>query len=195
MKLLLHVCCAPCSTYTLSRLREQNIDVFGYFYNPNIHPYREFRKRLVTLCDFAKEKDFSLKLETEYGLTEYLRKVVFHEKERCITCYDMRLEKTAQQAVKSGADAFSSTLLYSRYQNHEAIKKTGRKIAEKYGVEFYYEDFREGWQEGIDRAISMDLYRQPYCGCIYSEQERYDKKLQKRLRKERKQNSATTQNT
>ncbi|MEA3468857.1 MAG: epoxyqueuosine reductase QueH [Thermodesulfobacteriota bacterium] len=190
MKLLLHVCCAPCSTYTLSKLREQNIDVFGYFYNPNIHPYREFRKRLVTLCDFAKEKDFSLELETEYGLTEYLRKVVFHEKKRCMICYDMRLEKTAQQAVKSGADAFSSTLLYSRYQNHEAIIKTGRKMERKYGVEFYYEDFREGWQEGIDRAVSMDLYRQPYCGCIYSEQERYDKKLQKKLRQERKQKNA-----
>ena len=194
MKLLLHVCCAPCSTYTLSRLREQNIDVSGYFYNPNIHPYREFRKRLVTLCDFAKEKKFSIELETEYGLTEYLRKVVYHEKERCGICYEMRLEKTAQQAVKSGADAFSSTLLYSKYQNHTAITKIGREMADKYGVEFYYDDFREGWQEGIDRAISMDLYRQPYCGCIYSEQERYDKKLQKKLRKERKQKNATAQN-
>jgi len=84
MKLLLHVCCAPCSTYTLSNLREQNIDVSGYFYNPNIHPYREFRKRLATLRDFAKEKDFPLELETEYGLTEYLRKVVFHEVEHLL---------------------------------------------------------------------------------------------------------------
>lgn len=186
MKLLLHVCCAPCSTYTLSKLRNQNIDVSGYFYNPNIHPFREFHKRLANLRDFAKEKKFSIEMETEYGLTEYLRKVVFHEKERCLLCYDMRLEKTAQKAVKSGADAFSSTLLYSRYQNHKAIAKIGKKMAEKYGLAFYYEDFRSGWQDGIDRAIAMDLYRQPYCGCIYSEQERYDKKLQKRLRKERK---------
>ena len=192
MKLLLHVCCAPCSTFTLNRLREQNIDVSGYFYNPNIHPYREFRKRLTTLKDFAADQDFPLEIESEYGLTEYLRKVVFHEKQRCTICYDMRLEKTAQQAVKSGADAFSSTLLYSRYQNHEAITKIGRQMAEKYGVEFYYDDFREGWQEGIDKAIEMDLYRQPYCGCIYSEQERYDKKLQKKLRKERKQDKAVS---
>jgi epoxyqueuosine reductase len=186
MKLLLHVCCAPCSTFTLSRLRKQDIDVSGYFYNPNIHPFREFRKRLASLRDFSKDKNFSIEMETEYGLTEYLQKVVFHEKERCMICYNMRLEKTAQQAVKSGADAFSSTLLYSRYQNHEAIAKIGREMAKKYGVQFYYDDFRSGWQDGIDRAIAMDLYRQPYCGCIYSEQERYDKKLQKRLRKERK---------
>ncbi len=192
MKLLLHVCCAPCSTFTLNRLREQNIDVSGYFYNPNIHPYREFRKRLTTLKDFAAIQDFPLEIDSEYGLTEYLRKVVFHEKQRCKICYDMRLEKTAKQAVKSGADAFSSTLLYSRYQNHEAITKIGRQMAEKYGVEFYYDDFREGWQEGIDKAIEMDLYRQPYCGCIYSEQERYDKKLQKKLRKERKQEKAAS---
>lgn len=187
MKLLLHVCCAPCSTYTLNNLRKQNIDVSGYFYNPNIHPYREFKKRLTTLQDFAKSQDFPLIIESEYGLTEYLRKVVFKEKKRCAICYDMRLEKTAIQAAKSGADAFTSTLLYSRYQNHEAITQIGKKMAGKYGVKFYYEDFRKGWQEGIDKAIEMDLYRQPYCGCIYSEQERYDKKLQKKLRKERSQ--------
>lgn len=186
MKLLLHVCCAPCSTYTLNSLRKQNIEVSGYFYNPNIHPYREFKRRLSTLKEFAKKTNFPLHIETEYGLTEYLRQVVFNEKKRCSICYDMRLEKTAEQAAKSGADAFSSTLLYSRYQNHEAIVSIATKMAKKYGVEFYYDDFRQGWQEGIDKAIEMDLYRQSYCGCIYSEQERYDNKLKKKMRKERK---------
>ena len=185
MKLLLHVCCAPCSTYTLHKLRQQDIDVTGYFHNPNIHPYREFRRRLAALRTFAEETDFPLEIDSRYGLTEYLRKVVFHEKERCLLCYDMRLDKTAQKAAEMGADAFTSTLLYSRYQNHKAIVSSGKRMAEKYGVEFYYDDFRVGWQEGIDRAIAMDLYRQPYCGCIYSEQERYDKKLQKKLRQER----------
>ncbi len=187
MKLLLHVCCAPCSTYTVTKLREQGIDVSGYFYNPNIHPYREFKKRLDTMKEFAAKIDFDLQTEDDYGLTEYLRKVVFNEKQRCSICYDMRLEKTAEQAAKTGADAFSSTLLYSRYQKHENIIATCNKMAEKYGVEFYYDDFRQGWQEGIDKAIEMDLYRQPYCGCIYSEQERYDNRLKKKLRKERKQ--------
>ncbi len=187
MKLLLHVCCAPCSTYTVTKLRDQGIDVSGYFYNPNIHPYREFKKRLDTMKEFAAKIDFDLQTEADYGLTEYLRKVVFNEKQRCSICYDMRLEKTAEQAAKTGADAFSSTLLYSRYQKHENIIATCNKMAEKYGVEFYYDDFRQGWQEGIDKAIEMDLYRQPYCGCIYSEQERYDNRLKKKLRKERKQ--------
>jgi len=191
MKLLLHVCCAPCSTYTVTKLREHDIDVSAYFYNPNIHPYREFKKRLDTLKEFATIADLELLTEDNYGLTEYLRKVVFNEKQRCSICYDIRLEKTAVQAVKSGADAFSSTLLYSRYQKHENIITIGKRIADKYGVEFYYEDFRKGWQEGIDKAIEMDLYRQPYCGCIYSEQERYDNRLKKKLRKERKQATNT----
>jgi len=187
MKLLLHVCCAPCSTYTLDKLRKDAIDVSAYFYNPNIHPYREFKKRLHTLVEFAERNSLPLVVEREYGLTEYLRKVVFHENERCPICYDMRLKKTAQQAAGTGADAFSSTLLYSRYQNHALITQIGKQLAKKYGIEFYYEDFREGWQEGIDKALEMDLYRQSYCGCIYSEQERYDKKLQKKLRKAQKQ--------
>ncbi len=186
MKLILHVCCAPCSTYTLNKLRQQDIDVTGYFYNPNIHPYREFKKRLDTLEEFAGQVDLPLEIERDYGLTEYLRKVVFNEKKRCGICYDMRLEKTAKHAAELGADAFSTTLLYSRYQNHESIAKIGSEMADKYGVEFYYDDFREGWQEGIDKAIDMDLYRQPYCGCIYSEQERYDNRLKKKMRKERK---------
>ncbi len=186
MKLILHVCCAPCSTYTVTKIREQGVDVSGYFYNPNIHPYREFKKRLDTVKEFAAKIDFDLYTEDDYGLTEYLRKVVFNEKQRCSICYHMRLEKTARYAAESGADAFSSTLLYSRYQKHDAIVATCRKMAEKYGIAFYYDDFRQGWQEGIDKAIEMELYRQPYCGCIYSEQERYDNRLKKRLRKERK---------
>ncbi|MBU1137993.1 MAG: epoxyqueuosine reductase QueH [Proteobacteria bacterium] len=182
MNLLLHVCCGPCSIYPLSRLRQQNIEVSGYFYNPNIHPFQEFRRRLASLRDFANESDFHIEIDTEYGLTEYLQQVVFHEKERCPLCYAMRLEKTAKYGVEIGAEAFSTTLLYSRFQNHEAIVGIGKTMAEKYGIAFHYEDFREGWQEGIDKSIAMDLYRQPYCGCIYSEQERYDKKLRKKLR-------------
>lgn len=179
MNLLLHVCCGPCTIYPLRTLRKLQIDVTGFFYNPNIHPYREFRKRLASLRDFAEKSDFKIQIEDEYGLTEYLQKIVFHEKERCPLCYAMRLKKTAEYGISIGADAFTTTLLYSKYQNHQAIIEIGKTIAEKYGIEFYYKDFRKGWQEGIDRSIAMNLYRQPYCGCIYSEQERYDKKLKK----------------
>jgi len=86
----------------------------------------------------------------------------------------MRLTAVAQRAQETGADAFTSTLLYSRYQNHAALKSLGERLAKEYGVSFYYRDFREGWQEGIEISIEMGLYRQPYCGCIYSEEERYD---------------------
>jgi predicted adenine nucleotide alpha hydrolase (AANH) superfamily ATPase len=109
-----------------------------------------------------------------------LRRVVFNEERRCLLCYKMRLVEVVRKAKEVGADAFSSTLLYSRYQKHEVIKNMAEQLAEEHGVAFYYQDFREGWQDGIDSTIAMGIYRQPYCGCIYSEQERYDKKMRKK---------------
>ena len=180
MKILLHVCCGPCAVYPLKVLRDQGHSVEGYFYNPNIHPFREFKKRISALEEMAGKEKFQVNIDDNYGLTEYLRKVVFNETSRCSICYDMRLEQTAERARTEGVDAFSTTLLYSRYQNHDLIREKGEILARKYGVAFCYEDFRKGWQEGIDRSKSMGLYRQPYCGCIYSEQERYDRKLRKK---------------
>lgn len=181
MKILLHVCCGPCTIYPLHVLRAQGHNVKGYFFNPNIHPFKEFKRRINALKELASGEKFSVEIDSRYGLQEYLRRVVFHEQERCSICYDMRLEQVARNALKMGVDAFSSTLLYSKYQNHELIRKKGEQLAEKFGVAFHYEDFRPGWQEGIDRSKEMGLYRQPYCGCIYSEQERYDKKFHKKI--------------
>lgn len=180
MNLLLHTCCGPCSVYPITELQKQGHSITGYFYNPNIHPFREFKKRLGSMRICSEEKSIHTEYDTEYGLTKYLRKVVFHEEGRCALCYDMRLDEVARKTKELGLDGFSSTLLYSRYQNHELICTIARQMAEKYGVEFFYQDFREGWQVGIDQSIEMDLYRQPYCGCIYSEQERYDKKMRKK---------------
>ena len=180
MNIFLHVCCGPCSTYPLESLRNDGHTVSGFFYNPNIHPFKEFKRRLNALEQLSKETTFPVEYDRHYGLKEYLRKVVFHEAERCQICYSMRLEVTAQKAREAGADAFSTTLLYSRYQKHELITKICQTVSEKYGIGFYYEDFRDGWQKGIDTSIEMELYRQPYCGCIYSEQERYDKSLRKK---------------
>ncbi len=182
MDILLHSCCGPCSIYPVEQLTGKGHRVSGYFYNPNIHPYREFKRRTVALRQFAELSGFEVEIDTDYGLTEFLRKVVFHEAGRCSLCYDMRLEKTAQRAAEIGADAFTTTLLYSKYQNHDLLVKKCEKFAQLHDVDFYYQDFRIGWQEGIDASIAMDLYRQPYCGCIYSEQERYDKKLKKKMR-------------
>ncbi len=186
MKILLHVCCGPCAVYPLEYLEKKGHEVSGYFYNPNIHPYREFKRRIGALVEFSEQKKFTVEIDRNYGLTEYMRQVVFNEKKRCSICYDMRLEATARFAAEQGADAFTSTLLYSRYQNHQLLIDKSEKIADQYGVKFFYQDFREGWQQGIDGSIAMDLYRQPYCGCIYSEQERYDKKLRKKMRQQQK---------
>lgn len=180
MKILLHVCCGPCAIYPVTRLREEGHEVTGYFFNPNIHPYREFKRRIAALRELSEKIDFPVTIDSIYGLTDFLRQVVFHETERCRTCYTLRLEEAARFGAECGADAFTSTLLYSKYQNHELICKKAEAFAKQYGIPFFYEDFRTGWQYGIDESIAMGLYRQPYCGCIYSEQERYDKKLRKK---------------
>jgi hypothetical protein len=183
MNILLHVCCAPCTVFPLRVLRGQGHSVTGYFFNPNIHPYTEFTRRLTTLREYAAVETLELSVEEDYGLRDYLRQVVFQEDRRCAICYRMRLEQTARFAAASRADAFTTTLLYSRYQNHALIRETGEALAHQYGVVFWYDDFRRGWQEGIDQSIALGLYRQPYCGCIYSEQERYDRKMRKESKK------------
>ncbi|RWX51231.1 hypothetical protein VU01_11792 [Candidatus Electrothrix marina] len=181
MRILLHVCCGPCTVYPLEVLRKQGHEVEGYFFNPNIHPFREFKRRMNALVEFSEKKNFKVSIDRNYGLTEYLRRVVFHENMRCAICYDMRLEAVAERAAAEGFDAFTTTLLYSKYQGHAMIQEKSEALAQKFAVQFLYQDFREGWQQGIDQSIALELYRQPYCGCIYSEQERYDKKMQKSL--------------
>ena len=180
MNILLHACCGPCSVYPIAELQKQGHQLTGYFYNPNIHPFREFKKRLASMRLCSAATGVQTEYAAEYGLTEYLRKVVFHEEGRCGICYLMRLEEVARKTKELGLQGFTTTLLYSRYQNHGLIAAIGEKMAAKYNVEFLYQDFREGWQWGIDQSIALDLYRQPYCGCIYSEQERYDKKMRKK---------------
>ena len=186
MSVLIHVCCAPCLMYPASVLSAEGVDYSCYFYNPNIHPYREFRKRLNTFVDLAESRQYTYHVDRDYGLKQFLRQVVFKENVRCGYCYRMRLEQTAKIAAENNHQGFTSTLLYSKYQNHSLIKKQAEQAAEEESVPFLYRDFRIGWQQGIDESIACDLYRQSYCGCIYSEQERYDNRLKKQLRKERK---------
>jgi predicted adenine nucleotide alpha hydrolase (AANH) superfamily ATPase len=180
MRILLHLCCGPCAAYPLQQLRLQGHEASGLFYNPNIHPYQEFRRRIDAVKQLAAASDFPVEIDDNYGLTDYLRQVVFHETERCPLCYQTRLARTAQAAAEGGFDAFTTTLLYSKYQNHRLLIEQCEQLAAACGVAFFYQDFRLGWQQGIDESIRLGLYRQPYCGCIYSEQERYDKRLRKR---------------
>jgi len=173
MKLLLHICCGPCAIYPVKSLREQEADVTGYFYNPNIHPFIEWSKRRNTLSTFTESINLPVIYQKTYDLEGFLQKVVFREKNRCPICYHDRLLSAAHIARNGNFDCFSSTLLYSKFQNHDLIRSIGTAIGESAGIDFYYQDFREGWKEGVAVSKELNMYRQQYCGCIYSEKDRY----------------------
>lgn len=173
MKILLHVCCGPCSIFPISALQKGGHELYGYFYNPNIHPYTEFTKRLETFRGYAEKIGLPAIIDEEYQIEEYLRNVAFREGERCRICYGLRLQKAAQIARKGKFAAFTTTLLVSPFQKHELIKELGTAIGLEVGVPFYYEDFRVGYKEGVVRSKEEGMYRQQYCGCIYSERDRY----------------------
>lgn len=173
MRILLHTCCAPCAIYPVRALRAEGAELLGFFFRDNIHPYTECRRREETLTAYAAAIGLPLIPPAGYDLEGFLRKLAFHEAERCRICYRERLSAAARQAAAAGCDAFTSTLLYSRYQDHEAIRTIGAEVAREAGVAFHYRDFRPGWREGVDESRRLGLYRQPYCGCIYSEKERY----------------------
>lgn len=173
MNVLLHMCCANCAIYPIRVLRESGHSVVGYFFNHNIHPYQEYRRRLQAVEDYAAASDLLVVYKDEYLLEDFLAQVATEHANRCTYCYQSRLKQAAEYAADSGYDAFTTSLLYSRYQNHELIQKMGEELGQHYGVEFLYEDYRTGWQEGIKASKAMGLYRQQYCGCIYSEKERY----------------------
>ncbi|NJC88657.1 MAG: epoxyqueuosine reductase QueH [Desulfuromonas sp.] len=173
MNILLHICCANCAIYPARVLREAHHQVTGYFFNHNIHPYQEYRRRLDTTREYAAAADFPLICIDEYGLEDFLSQVAQDPAGRCTYCYQSRLRRAAEYAASHGFDAFTSSLLYSRYQNHTLIRQCGEELAKLYGIPFLYQDFRSGWQEGIRESKAMGLYRQQYCGCIYSEKDRY----------------------
>ncbi len=172
MKLLLHTCCAPCSVYCIETLRNEEIEPTVYWYNPNIHPYKEYEARRDCLKEYTKSIGVQAIFEDNYGLKEFCKNVISDLENRCVNyCYKVRLEQTAKYAKENGYDSFSTTLLVSPYQNHDALKKLGEKLAKKYGIEFVYRDFRVGFREGQRKARELGLYMQKYCGCIFSEQQ------------------------
>lgn len=172
MKILVHTCCANCLIYPLKILREKGFIVHSYFYN-HIHPFTEFKKRLDTLKYYTELENVNLIVREKYELKRFLQNTVFREEKRCFFCYHSRLEATAKLAKKSNFDYFTTTLLYSKHQKHEIIKDICYSLEKKFKIKFFYYDFRSGWKEGIEKSKELNLYRQQYCGCIYSEAERY----------------------
>jgi predicted adenine nucleotide alpha hydrolase (AANH) superfamily ATPase len=176
MKLLMHICCANCSLFPLKSLFEKGIYVKGLWMNPNIHPYTEYKMRLDSVLSLQKEWNLDIEYIDNYGLKEFIRAVVNNEDNRCPTCYSIRLEAAAMTAKKMGLDGFTTSLLVSPYQKFDMIINIGKEIGKKYSIPFYSEDFRAGWKDSISISKELGLYRQKYCGCIYSEMERYLKK-------------------
>jgi len=145
----------------------------GFFYRHNIHPYSECLKRQENLESYARQIGLRLIIQDGYDLEGFIQNVVYREKDRCTYCYHDRLRTTALLASRGKFDYYSSTLLYSKFQKHDLIKSIGESIGESAGVPFFYEDFRSGWKEGIEKSKDLQMYRQQYCGCIYSEKERF----------------------
>lgn len=230
MRVLVHICCGPCSITVLQRLMNAGYEPVGLFFNPNIHPLAEYMRRREGVLQVAERLGVELILADElapedqewsalgikpcaspanasepgriegafsslppdyldYHVTlpvlppaadslAWFRAVSGNEDRRCLFCWSSRLEKTSQLAAKYGCQGFTTSLLYSRYQAHGHIKAVCESLAHE-SLEFIYEDFRTSWQLGIDLSKEWGIYRQQYCGCLYSEYERYARPFRK----------------
>jgi predicted adenine nucleotide alpha hydrolase (AANH) superfamily ATPase len=188
VRILLHMCCGPCGISPLRELLKEGHDVTGWFYNPNIHPLAEYLRRREGAMRVAAAHDgiailFPPETEKEYDVTAWCREALAFDAapdaSRCAYCRESRFDRAAKEAKKQGFDAFTSSLLYSRRQNHEDMKEAGEKAAAQYGAAFLYRDFRPLWQEGINASKELGIYRQQYCGCVFSEEDRYKRELEK----------------
>jgi predicted adenine nucleotide alpha hydrolase (AANH) superfamily ATPase len=173
MNTLLHICCAPCANQCIEVLRGDHYEVTGYWYNPNIHPFTEYRARRNTVRDYAATIELPMIEQDDYALRPFIREVAEDIGGRCVKCYEMRLFEAARTAKDNGFDSFTSSLFISPYQNHELMREVAQRAASEYGVEFLYRDFRPYFRAGQDFAREHDFYMQKYCGCVFSEQERY----------------------
>ncbi len=176
-KTLMHCCCAPCSVRCIEDLRGEGIEPTAYWYNPTIHPYQEYKARRDTLVSYAPSIGMALIVDESYGLRPFVKAVAADINHRCCYCYACRLDRTARYAAENGFESFTTTLLISPYQDHDLIRSLGEQMGKKYGVAFLYRDFRPGFRDGQAKARSLGFYMQKYCGCIFSEEDRYAKAI------------------
>lgn len=171
-RLLLHSCCAPCSSSVIEKLKG-DFSLTVLFYNPNIEPYVEYTKRKEEQIKLLKKLNIDY-LEIDYLNEEFINKVIGFEKEkeggrRCWLCYELRLEKTAELAKKYNFNYFTTTLTVSPYKNSKIINEIGKNLEEKYQVKYLISDFKkeDGYKKSIELSKKYNLYRQNYCGCLY----------------------------
>lgn len=176
-RILLHICCAPDATSVYERLKD-SFDITGFFYNPQIEPYDEYEKRLAEVVKVAKFLGFEL-TQGSYDLDGWMEAVKGLDKEpekgkRCEVCYLYRLEETARLAASRGFDCFTTTLSVSPYKSFEWLRDIGQALEKKYGVRFLAEDFKkaDGFKRSLELSVELDLYRQDYCGCLPSMENR-----------------------
>ena len=173
-RILLHACCGPCSLMPIVHLREEEWDVTVFFFNPNIHPADEWKKRRDAMREVSVRLNVPLLEEgapVNGGVWVRALQGVTREGERCRLCYRPRMERTASLAAELDFDAFTSSLLYSRYQHHETIMSEAERAASLNGAVFLYRDFRPWWWDGIAMSKELGIYRQKWCGCILSMKE------------------------
>ena len=177
-KLLMQVCCAPCSTTVMYRIRE-DFDIDMYYYNPMIYPRSELDKRTKEVAKLAKRMGLDGELIVPENDVRDFSSIARKRKDKpegsdaCYNCYRLRLEETAKYASENNYDYFCTTLSISPYKNSKWINEIGKDLEEKYGVKYLYSDFkkRNGYKISIDLSKKYNLYRQSYCGCIFSYKE------------------------
>ncbi|MDD5449174.1 MAG: epoxyqueuosine reductase QueH [Candidatus Omnitrophica bacterium] len=170
MKILLHICCAPCGIYPFKELlKDPSNHIKGFYFNPNIHPKEEYQRRRAALEQYSRTSGLEV-IYPECNPDDFFKKIINNDQRpsRCGICWRMRLEETALAAANDKFDAFTTTLLISPYQDNLVIKTIGEDLAKRHDIKFYYRDFREGFRQSQNEARDHNLYRQKYCGCIYS---------------------------
>ncbi len=182
-KILIHLCCGTCSIIPIQSLQNAGYSIVGYFANPNIHPLSEYLRRREATQQATKKMNIPVIWDDQtYNVQKWLDTV--HTKNiannqnhlRCLYCYEQRLMLTQKAALQHGFEFFTTSLLYSKRQQHELIITVGKSI-EQPSLTFFYQDFRDKWEEGMRTSKEWNLFRQNYCGCIFSESERFQKKL------------------
>ena len=181
-KLLLHACCGPCSSYVIEYLSKY-FDITIYYYNPNTYPESEYIRRLDELNKFVINFNDSVKvIEENHNSKEFYNSIrglehLGEKSKRCYKCYKLRMNKTAIYAKENNYDYFTTTLSISPYKNAEWINEIGKKLEEEIGIKYLYSDFKKknGYKRSLELSKEYKLYRQEYCGCVYSKEERLNK--------------------